>query len=131
MLGNDKSVIYKLWHSIIVMIYTKSKMTTSLKITNCNLETPYKANYKIWHAFFIPFVLNYKVCRTSFLENTWKIIITLYSAKYQCKMFTQNFLKISLIIQGFQWFYIRFGRETIYPTKKFTSISLLQMSCRM
>ena len=76
MLGNDKSVIYKLWHSIIVMIYTKSKMTTSLKITNCNLETPYKANYKIWHAFFISFVFNYKECRSSFLETTWKIVIT-------------------------------------------------------
>ena len=80
MLGNDKSVIYKLWHSIIVMIYTKSKMTTSLKITDCNLETPYKANYKIWHAFFIPFVFNYKVCRSSFLEITY--IFLLRSTQY-------------------------------------------------
>ena len=73
MLGNDKSVIYKLWHSIIVMIYTKSKMTTSLKITDCNLETPYKANYKIWHAFFIPFVFICSV-RLSYLEITYKIL---------------------------------------------------------
>ena len=73
MLGNDKSVIYKLWHSIIVMIYTKSKMTTSLKITDCNLETPYKANYKIWHAFFIPFAFICRV-RSSYLEITYKIL---------------------------------------------------------